>query len=154
MRNKKQEKGVFQNKAKSEVIEQNRDSPSKKIAIIRIRGEVGLRKPIKDTLTMLKLFKKNYCVVVDAIPSLIGMIKKVKDYVTWGEIDSSTLMLLKEKREETTKDKNGKEVKKNIFRLNPQRGGFERKGIKMPFNSGGALGDRKERINELIRRMV
>ena len=34
------------------------------------------------------------------------------------------------------------------------KGGFERKGTKMPFHLGGALGNRKEKINDLIRRML
>jgi large subunit ribosomal protein L30 len=32
--------------------------------------------------------------------------------------------------------------------------GFERGGIKKPFSMGGSLGYRKNKINELIRRMI
>ena len=49
------------------------------------------------------------------------------------------------------KDKKGR-IKP--FRLNPPRGGFERKGIKVSFNSGGALGYRGEKINSLIKKML
>jgi len=31
-----------------------------RIAVVRIRGKVKLRKDIKDTLDMLKLYKQNY----------------------------------------------------------------------------------------------
>lgn len=117
----------------------------KKLAAIRVRGFVGIRKTIKDTLNMLRLYRKNYCVILEARPELIGMLKKAKDYITWGEIDDSTLGLLSEKRGE--KDK-------SFFRLNPPRKGFGRKGIKRPFKVGGALGYRGDKINDIIKRMV
>lgn len=130
----------------------NKDN--KKIAVIMVRGLIGIDKKKRDTLVMLRLYRKNYCVVLDNTPSITGMLKKVKDYVTWGEIDDETLKLLREKREEKTKNKEGKETVKPFFRLSPPRGGFERKGIKKPFNVGGALGYRRAKINELIKRMV
>jgi len=43
---------------------------------------------------------------------------------------------------------------KLFFKLCPPVHGFERKGIKKPFSMGGVLGYRKEKINELIKRMV
>jgi len=117
----------------------------KKIAVVRIRGLVTIRRDIKDTLDMLRLYRKNYCVILEDKPSVIGMLKKINDYVTWGEIDEATLKLLAEKRGE--KDK-------KFFRLQPPRKGFERKGIKKPFSVGGALGYRGEKISELIKRMI
>src|SRR3989338_5222869 len=133
-------------------LEKNRKS--KKIAIIRVRGTTVVMKPVKDTLNMLRLYKKNCCVVLNDGPNIIGMIKKAKDYITWGEIDDETLKLLTKKRGEKTKDEEGKETIKPFFRLNPPRKGFGRKGIKLPFGVGGALGDRKDKINDLIKRMV
>ena len=63
-----------------------------KIAIIRVRGPVNLRQDVKDTLKLLKLFRKNFCVVVEKDNlSLMGMVKKVKDYVTYGDIDDETV---------------------------------------------------------------
>ncbi len=142
-------------------------SKPKNLAIIRIRGITGIKKGIKDTLNMLCLYHNNYCVVVN--DNLLGMIKKVKDYVTWGEIEDETYKLLVEKRGEEYKGRltdtkkkisykkfiivNNKKYKK-YFRLNPPRGGFERKGIKVPFTKSGALGYRKEKINDLIKKMV
>jgi large subunit ribosomal protein L30 len=153
------------------------------IAVIRLRGKVGLKKPIKHTLNMLRLFNKNTCVVVNDAPNYTGMLKKVKDYVTWGEIDHETFKLLLKERgklagknkltEEYLKEKvklNLDDFSKNFFdskkslkdipglklffRLNPPRKGFERKGIKVPFSLGGALGYRKNKINDLIKRMI
>ena len=43
---------------------------------------------------------------------------------------------------------------KLFFRLKPPRRGFERGGIKKPFVLGGALGYRKNMINDLIKRMI
>ncbi len=132
---------------------EKKEEKPKKIAVVRVRGVVNLKKSIKDTLKMLRLYRKNYCVVYNATPSILGMVNKVKNYVTWGEVDAETLNLL-EKRREKTKDKKGKEIAKPFFRLSPPRKGFGRKGIKMPFSLSGALGDRKEKINDLIKRMV
>jgi large subunit ribosomal protein L30 len=112
----------------------------KKIAVIRIRGAVKLNKEIKDTFDMLKLYKQNFCVVLDDSPSIKGMLKKIEGYVAWGEIDEETLKLLK--------------GKKKFFRMHPPRKGFERKGIKIPFSKGGAVGYRGDKINDLIKRML
>ncbi|RMF05953.1 50S ribosomal protein L30 [Candidatus Woesearchaeota archaeon] len=120
------------------------------VAVIRIRGPVNVRGEVEDTLKMLHLHRKNYCSVFPDSPSVRGMLRKVKDYVTFGVISEETYSLLKEKRGE--KDKEGN--LKPFFRLSPPRGGFERKGIKVPFKLGGALGDRGDKIKELIERML
>ncbi len=116
-----------------------------KIAAIRVRGDVMISKPIRDTLDMLHLHKRNFCAVYEKTPQTMGMLDKVKDHITWGEIDDETLEILNDKR---------KAEGKKFYRLNPPIKGFGRKGIKAPFMSGGALGYRGDRINELIRRMA
>jgi|SRR3989344_4129895 len=154
-----------------------------KIAIIRVRGTIGIKKEIEDTMKMLRLYKKNTCVVLNNTQSCAGMLKKIKDYVTWGDINEPTIKLLLIKRgklpgnkpliEEYVKEKtkltindfvkefiSGKKQLKDIpgfkpfFRLKPPEKGFERKGIKKPFSLGGSLGYRKDKINELIHRMI
>ena len=156
---------------------------SKAIAVIRVRGRAGVTRKVNDTLDMLRLYKQHGCVIVPNTPVYVGMIVKSKDYVTWGEVDEETLTLLLQKRgriagnkpltEEYLKDKskldfksfakevleNNKKIKdvpgiKVYFRLMPPVKGFERNGIKKPFSMGGALGYRKEKINELIKRMI
>ena len=155
---------------------------NKLIAIVRIRGLVNVKHTIADTMKILKLFKKNYCVIVPSTSSLIGMMDKIKDYVTMGEIDEATLMELLQKRGRVAGNKRltadylksnkltfeslakellaGKKRMKDVpgaksfFRLSPPRGGFERKGIKHSFSAGGVLGYRKAAINDLIRRML
>ncbi len=116
-----------------------------KIAVIRIRGETGIKKPIKDTLTMLNLGRKNVCAIVPKTKDYLGMLHKVKDYVTYGDVDEATIKELQEKR--------GKENRKT-FTLNPPRGGFERKGTKKSYTQKGALGYRGEKIKELIKKMI
>lgn len=154
-----------------------------KLAVIQIRGTVGMSGKLKDTLKMLKLVRKNSCVVVDGSRNYLGMLMKLKDYITWGEIDEETFKALLEKRgrivgnkplteqylkdkskmgyEEFTKSFLGGKVKlkevpgvKPFFRLNPPRGGFDRGGIKVPYSLGGALGYRKKTINDLVKRML
>ena len=139
-------------------------------AIIRIRGPTGVRVDIEDTLHDLRLTKRNCCVIVPKNISYNGMVLKVKDYVTWGELGEDTYKMLMEKRAEEYKgsasdkknkisyeskfvDIDGKKIKK-IFRLNSPRKGYGRKGIKVPFNKGGALGYRGDKINDLIMRMI
>jgi len=140
------------------------------IAAIRVRGKVNRPEEIENTLTRLRLRRKNVCVLLPEKPEVIGMLKKVKDVVTWGEIDKKTLEELVTKRgrlegnKQIPKDQIQKIIEKlekgeqteikPFFRLNPPRKGFERKGIKHSFKEGGALGYRREKINDLIRKML
>jgi len=86
------------------------------------------------------------------------MINKVKDYVTYGEIDKETLIeLLKSRSDEKNPEKAAKEAfdkgeLKIVFRLHPPRGGM--KSIKKSFKSKGDLGYRGEEINKLLKRMM
>ena len=120
------------------------------IVAVRLRGWTGIKREIVNTMERLKLTRRNNCTLLKDVPEIIGMIKKSKDYITWGIIDDETKKLLIEKRGEKDIDGNLKQV----FRLHPPIGGFERKGIKKSFTINGALGDRKEKINELIKKML
>ena len=111
-----------------------------KIAIVLVRGMIGTSQGVRDTLHMLRLTRKNHCTVREKNESIVGMVTKVKDLVTWGELNAETEKLLAPK----TKD--------NLVRLQPPRKGFGRKGIKLPFKVGGALGYRGDKINDLIKR--
>ncbi|MFH1072960.1 MAG: uL30 family ribosomal protein [Nanoarchaeota archaeon] len=125
---------------------------AQRYAAILIRLGGGIRGEIKDTLFMLRLRKKNCCVIVDESTTGLGMLRKCKDFITYGEIDAETEAFLKEKR--GIPDPANKGHLKQYFLLHPPRGGFGRKGIKVPFTKGGALGYRKTAINALIRRMI
>lgn len=139
-----------------------------KIAVIRIRGKPGMKTEMRRTLSMLRLFRTHYCAIVEDTPSNRGMVEKVKDYVTYGDLDDATFALLVEKRGEplvrrqsdskgiityAALEVNGKKYNP-MFRLAPPRKGFERKGTKLPFSKGGALGNREGKINDLIKRMI
>ncbi len=118
-----------------------------KLAVILIRGLVGINRNIKETLAFLNLRKKHACVIVEDSPTIRGMLKKSQDYITFGPISEEVLKELITKR--------GKKSKENrIFFLAPPIGGFERKGIKKSFVTGGVLGNRKEAINELLKKMM
>lgn len=125
-----------------------------KLALVRIRGLSGVKKQIDDNMKLLKLFRKNYCVVVDNNETYAGMCRKAKDFITWGEIDDETYKLLKEKRGQVIKDKSGKDIERPFFTLHPPRKGYGKKGIKVNFKIGGALGYRGSKINDLIQRMI
>lgn len=122
------------------------------IALVRIRGDMNVNEDISSTMDMLCLYNRNYCSIQKAIPSILGMIRKCKDYITWGEIDEATLKELIEKRAEPN-PKDPKKTKK-FFRLNSPVKGYGRKGVKMPFTKGGALGNRGSKISDLIKRML
>jgi large subunit ribosomal protein L30 len=125
------------------------------IAVIRIRGTDDVNGEIEATMKMLKLMKKHTCSVYPKSDSLMGMLSRCKDYITYGELDEETHKLLLEKRPvKKLNKKTNKEEVQNYFHLQPPRGGFERKGIKTPFSMKGALGYRKEKINALIKKMI
>ncbi len=124
------------------------------IAGILIRSLINKTPNQRKALDLLRLHTRLGCVVFKDTPSTRGMMHQVKDCITYGEIDSATFKLLQDKRGETRMDREGKAHMLPVFRLHPPRGGFERKGIKMPFSLGGALGDRGAHIKELIERMI
>jgi len=138
------------------------------IAVIRIRGNVGLKKNVVETLNRLRLRKKYSCVVLEGDKKIMGMIKKIKDFVAYGEINDETFIELIEKRgklidknkkidfkkifEEIKKGKKYKDLNiKPYFRLHPARGGIK---TKLSFSEGGVLGNHGEKINDLIKRML
>lgn len=129
----------------------------------------GVNVNIARALELLRLRNKNYCVLKDKTPQLMGTLKKVKDFVTWGEVSDDVEKMLFEKRGQEYKGRtedSKKKIKYNrfveyekkkykpVFRLNPPKKGYGRKGIKVAFTIGGALGDRGEKINDLIKRMI
>ena len=122
----------------------------KQLLVMRIGGKISIRKDMEDTLMMMHLSRKHMCTIIPSTPTWLGMVRKVKDFIAWGEADAETIALLQEKRGEKGKD--GKS--KPFFRLNPPRGGYERKGTKVAFKAGGALGYRGTKINDLIKRMI
>lgn len=68
-------------------------------AIIRIRGRVDVPPDIEYTLKLLRLHKKFHMVIYpNTLPGIEGMLQKIKDWITWGEIDYDTLVEVLRKR--------------------------------------------------------
>ncbi len=144
-------------------------------AVIRIRGSVNVANEIEDTLKMLRLNRVNHCVVIPDNPNYMGMLQKARSYITWGEITQDTLERLVTKRGRLSKDERvpGKDAKgiarkilrnntlkapegekewiKPVFRLSPPSKGY--RSVRRDFPRGD-LGNREEKINELIKRMI
>ncbi len=114
------------------------------IAVIRIRGQVGVEKSIAETFNRLKLRKKYSCIVIKKpTKEQMGMIKKLRNFVAYGDINEET-------HKELVKKRGGKI--KNFFRLHPPRKGID---SKKHFGVGkGVLGNNGEKINDLIMRML
>ncbi len=150
-------------------------------AVVRLRGGVKTRQDIRDTLTMMNLDRINHCVILPENQNYEGMIRKAKDYVAWGTVNSETLaQMLKnrgrlEGRKYLTEDYLSKNTKfksfddlakaiceekasmndvpklKQVFRLHPARKGL--KGTKRNFLEGGDLGNHGIEINFLLNKM-
>ncbi len=152
-----------------------------RLAVVRVRGKVGVPREVEDTLRMLRLTRVNHCVFIDDRPTFKGMLQKAKDYITWGEVSPEEVALILRNRgelvggkrltdayvKEHTKFKSIDDFAKAfvefkaelsdipqlkpVFRLHPPRKGY--RGIKRSFVEGGALGYRGEAMRELLRRM-
>jgi len=151
-------------------------------AVIRVRGQADVNCDTRHTMELLGLNKVNHCVIVPETDSAKGMMKVIKDYCTWGEVDAETLAemirqrgriaggealseeFLRDNTEFADADEMAKAIIENdyrmrdvegakpVFRLHPPIKGYE--GIKRPYVSGGALGYRGADINILIKRML
>lgn len=135
---------------------------NKLIAVVRVRGRVGVRRTISETLSRLNLRKPNNMVLLFGNRSNLGMIRKCSDFVTYGVVNTEVLeRILTKKGIKVSKEdlsavvsgkKPAREVMETPIRMHPPRRGYE--GTKVSFGKGGALGYRGEKINELIGRMA
>lgn len=67
---------------------------------VRLLGPFGAPTSIEDALTSLRLSRKFRAVLLEKSDSMLGALRKVKDYVTWGEVKSHDIAaLLKERGE-------------------------------------------------------
>jgi large subunit ribosomal protein L30 len=150
-------------------------------AVVQVRGVVNTRRDIKDTLKMLRLHHINHCVLVPDTPENLGMIRKVKDYVAYGEVDAATIETLLKTRGRVIGDEplTDDYMKSNsafgtiaefaqalatgqsrlrdvpgvkpVLRLHPPRKGY--RTTKRTFPQGGALGYYGPEINTLLYKM-
>lgn len=138
------------------------------ILVIRISGMVNLNKETHEALYRLRLRRKYASVLIKPSVENLKLLKKLRNYIAYGEIDKETLALLIEKRaiskikskkiepekiitQLEKKDMSDLDIKP-FFRLHPPRGGIESK--KHAGVGKGVLGDNKGNINALVRRML
>ena len=149
--------------------------------MIRIRGEAGLDRDVKDTLKMLRLDAPHDCVLLPDTSDYKGMVEKVRSHITYGEVDKQTLVEVLRKRlrssaneriaetslkkitghnshEELTDDLLSGKVRLSNFkklqpvlRLTSPSKGF--KSTKSHYPEGD-LGYRGNEINRLLERMI
>ena len=152
------------------------------VAVVRIRGHAKIQHQAVETMDILKVNRVNHCVVIPMNPSTKGMLQRVKDYVTWGEVGHEMLAKMLFQKGEVVgggrltdayvKDNSKftsilslakaidkgeasmKDVKglKPVIRLPPPRKGYE--NTKRHFTDGGSLGDRGAEIQKLLDRML
>lgn len=145
------------------------------IAIIRLKGKMGLSPKVRTTLSSLNLNRLYHCTVVPENESFLGMVKACKDFVSFGKIDQKTMELLLAKKgrlldgKKVSSAKSPKEIEElakgicssnqplskysliPFFALSPPKGGFQRsRKAQAPL---GPLG-KNAKIAELIERMV
>lgn len=138
------------------------------IVVIRISGKVKINKEIEETLFRMSLRRKYASILINEKDKIkIGMLKKVRNYVSYGEINKGMLTRLienrgkrKDKKEIKNPDKISIELEKGktlqelelkpFFRLHPPRKGLKNSKLTYP---RGILGNNKE-INKLIERML
>jgi len=137
------------------------------ILIIRIKGLVEVPEKINEALSRLRLRRKYSAVLVKPTEETLKLLQILRNYIAYGEISKEDMILLLEKRGKLIK---GKKVdaktavehldKKSLedigfkpfFRLHPPRGGIDSRlhiGVKR-----GVLGNHKDKINELMRKML
>ncbi|HEX9261699.1 MAG TPA: 50S ribosomal protein L30 [Candidatus Bathyarchaeia archaeon] len=154
----------------------------KVLAVVKVRGTISAQREARETLDMLHLSRTNHAVLVVGRPSIMGMLRRVQSYVTWGEISKETLTELLTKKGRLAGDKKltNEYLKKigfnsnndlaagiasckvefsklpdiqPLFKLHPPRKGY--KGTtKKNFRAGGEAGYRGQSINDLVNRMI
>ena len=140
------------------------------IAAIRLRGRVGVRGEIALALELLRLRRVNHCVILKDAANVKGVLKKTRDFITYGEVSDEVLkkMVVKRGRKKGGKRLSSKEVSKMVkllgepkklveagfkpvFRLKPPSKGLKSKKKHFP---QGDLGYRGKNINDLLERMI
>ncbi|MEK6849995.1 MAG: uL30 family ribosomal protein [Nanoarchaeota archaeon] len=137
------------------------------IIVIRISGLVEIPKDVQETLYRMRLRKKYTAILLKETEENIKLLKVIRNFVAYGKINDETLSLLLQKRAKSSnkakiepktiieqlKNKNLSDIGiKPFFGLHPPRSGIDSK-IHFPIKKG-VLGDNKEKINDLVRRML
>jgi large subunit ribosomal protein L30 len=157
---------------------------SKCLIAVRIRGKPASQPDIEETLKSLRLVKKHHASLYCNEPGASGMLKKAKDFLTWGEAKSDTIRHILEKKAEFRKGKRVDnefvkglgypsidQLAQAIIKGHLPLEKFWKSGVKPVFRfhpptggfkgtirasyaGGGELGYRGEAINDLVLRMT
>jgi len=149
--------------------------------VVRIKGQVDVPHWAKTTLELLKLEKKYRATIIPAKENTLGMLNKIKHYVSWIEVDTGLAKeLLDKKARKSGYQKITPEDLKELgfsstdelasslvdgktslsklkplkpwFALAPPRHGFKRSTKRM-YGQKGVLGQNKD-LPTLVRRMM
>lgn len=130
---------------------------------------VNMTEKMQETLYRIKLRRKYAAVILQPTTNNIKLLKRIRNHVAYGNISREVLLELIKKRAQP-KDKSRKinpekvleQLEKGnlssldikpFFRLHPPRGGIDAKNH-FSTSRKAVLGDNKEKINDLVRRML
>ena len=149
--------------------------------VVRIKGQADVPYWASTTMTLLKLDKKYRATILPAKENTLGMLNKVKHYISWIELDAELAKEILDKKarksgykkitpedlkeigfnsidELATALAEGKATLSKLkplkpwFALSPPRHGFKRSTKKL-YGQKGILGHNKD-LGELVRRMM
>jgi len=154
---------------------------AKAYLVVRMTGQINVPHWAKTTLELLKLDKKFRATIIPAKDNTLGMLDRVKHYISWQEVDPNLAKELFTKKARkagykkiTNEDlaplgfktidelaasiTDGKLSMNKIkpikpwFALSPPRHGFKR-STRKTYGEGGILGQNKD-LTELVRSMI
>ena len=112
------------------------------IAVIRIAGQVKNKATDNETMKRLKLARKFNCVLINEDDAVrVGMVRAVRNCVSYGKIDDKLVKEMDLKRV----------AKEGVYSLHPPIGGLK-KSSRLPCPKG-VLGENKD-IGKLLVRML
>ena len=149
--------------------------------VVRIKGQADVPHWATTTMTLLKLDKKYRATILPAKDNTLGMLNKVKHYISWIELDADLAKeLLDKKARKSGYQKITSEDLKELgfntvedlakalsdgtatlsklkplkpwFALSPPKHGFKR-STKRLYGQKGVLGSNKE-LGTIVRRMI
>ena len=68
--------------------------------VVRIRGQADVPYWATHTMTLLKLDKKYRATILPAKENTLGMLNKIKHYISWIELDTTLAKELIDKKQE------------------------------------------------------